>query len=150
MPEIILTVLGSPKALKRHRTVRVGKHKQTTVNYDPSAGDKKDFLAIVQHKAPKKLITGPVSLMVCCYFPRPKGHYGTGRNANVLKERYKIDERYTKTPDGDNLLKFIADSLNGIFWSDDRQIWKVEVRKRYGERPRTEIEIGYDDQREER
>ena len=39
--DITFTVPGNPKALKRHRTVQHGKFSR---QYDPSEGDKADFL----------------------------------------------------------------------------------------------------------
>ena len=46
---IKLSILGEPKAQKRHRHVRMGNFVR---QYDPSASDKGDFLSIVQYKAP--------------------------------------------------------------------------------------------------
>lgn len=36
-------------------------------------------------------------------------------------------------PDGDNLLKNISDSLNGIIWHDDAQVVKFECEKLWSE-----------------
>ena len=47
----------------------------------------------------------------------------------------------TKRPDVDNVIKCVADGLNGIAWRDDSQIVSVLANKFYSTRPRVEIEI---------
>ena len=47
----------------------------------------------------------------------------------------------TKTPDADNLAKFVCDSLNGVFWRDDSIVCELTVTKAYNNVPRTEIVI---------
>ncbi len=49
--------------------------------------------------------------------------------------------RPTKKPDADNILKIIADSLNGVAYYDDSQIVTGTVRKYYGETPKVYITI---------
>ena len=50
-------------------------------------------------------------------------------------------ERPTKKPDGDNVLKAIADALNEIVYIDDAQIVDATVRKFYAAVPRTIVQI---------
>ncbi|MDD5328280.1 MAG: RusA family crossover junction endodeoxyribonuclease [Phycisphaerae bacterium] len=134
-PSYSFTVLGEPQALKRHRNVRRGKF---IGQYDPSATDKKDFAAAVQQYAPPKLITEAVKIAIYAYFGRPKSHFRTGKYANKLKPNAPI--LHTTKPDFDNVAKFVADALNGIFWKDDSQIYKATVWKLYDhEKPRVEI-----------
>ena len=38
-----------------------------------------------------------------------------------------------KKPDADNILKVVADALNGIAYQDDKQIVLAEARKAYSE-----------------
>lgn len=137
-----LTILGPPKALKRHRTYtrgRGGRPLPYPIQVDPSKTDKADLLSIVRDKAPDKPLAGPVLLMMTFYMARPRSHYGTGKNAGKLKEL--APKHHTVRPDVDNLIKLIADSLNGVFWRDDTQICFCQARKEYSERPRTEILI---------
>lgn len=44
-------------------------------------------------------------------------------------------------PDADNLAKFYLDCINDIFWSDDKRVNELHVKKKYSEKPRTIIEI---------
>ena len=49
--------------------------------------------------------------------------------------------RPRKKPDGDNILKVVADALNGIAYQDDVQLVDMQVRKFYGDEPRVEVRI---------
>ncbi len=132
--DISFTIPGNPKALKRHRRI-----KKSTLHYDPSAKDKDIFLAIAYKHRPDKPIDSPISIDVNCYFQRPKSHYRTGKYSHLLKPNFPI--YHISTPDCDNLVKFICDALNGVFWRDDRYIYSVFIQKLYDTVPRTEIKI---------
>lgn len=47
----------------------------------------------------------------------------------------------TKKPDADNILKVIADGLNGLCYYDDKQIVDVTVRKYYTDQPGVDVMI---------
>lgn len=137
MEEMIsFEVKGSPLALKRHRTFRKGNF---TGTYDPSKNEKSDFLAKVQQHAPDQPWTCPIHMMVTFDFDRPKSHFGTGKNAGKLKANAPM--WHTKTPDLDNLVKFICDAMNKVFFKDDSQICLISMQKRYSATPRTVISI---------
>jgi len=127
MNPISFFVPGNPKGQQRHRTTKGGVH------YDPSAGDKKDFLAKAMEHRPSEPLDGPLCLVLVCVFPRPKAHFGTGRNAGLLKEG--APWWYPSTPDWDNVGKFVGDTLNGIFWRDDRLIVLAAMYEIYGDVP---------------
>ncbi len=134
---ISFTVKGNPQALKRHRTFRRGSN---LIQVDPSKGDKADFIAAVQNHIPDQPIQGPVFLACKFYFQRPKAHYGTGKNAAVLKS--SSPRIHFKRPDLDNLLKLVKDALtSGGFWLDDSQVAHINGNKYYSRRPRTEVFI---------
>ena len=127
-------VPGNPVALKRHRQGKWG-------NYDPSSGDKADFLAKAMQHKPDKPFDCPLSLTLFFIFPRPKNHFGTGKKANVLKDSAPV--WHTGRPDLDNLEKFICDALNGVFWRDDSIICQKFSEKSYSdERGIIGVQIG--------
>lgn len=138
--KILFQVLGSPQHQKRHRHHKAGKFVMT---YDPSEVEKTNFLLTVQKYAPKSPILSDIKLKVWFCMPRPKGHYGTGRNAGILKD--SAPTWHTKRPDLDNLIKFIMDSLGGrgIYWKDDSQVCNIAAYKQYDEKPRVVIQIDY-------
>jgi Holliday junction resolvase RusA-like endonuclease len=49
--------------------------------------------------------------------------------------------RPKKTPDCDNVLKAIADALNKLAYSDDKNIVDCQIRKYYSHQPRVEITL---------
>jgi len=126
-------VIGNPIALKRHRYTKTG------ISYDPSKNDKMDFLAKCLNNRPPKPLKGAISMKLGFYFVRPKSHFGTGKNAGRLKESAPMF--HNKKPDLDNLVKFVVDSLNGIFYEDDRQINNLLAYKDYDDYAHINIEI---------
>ena len=110
--------------------------------YDPSKKDKKQFYLLSSEHKPDTPIAGPIRLGVVFYFNRPKSHYRTGKFSYLLKDDAPV--YHTKTPDLDNLAKFVADSFNTHFYKDDSQIIELKAEKHYvgqGEPPRTEVMI---------
>jgi len=130
------TVPGNPIALKRHRSFTRGNMHGT---YDPSKGDKGDFLAKAMENRPEVPLDEPLHVILNFCFIRPKSHYRSGKYSDQLKPTAPL--WHTKIPDADNLVKFVCDSLNGIFWRDDSCVCMLHVTKQYSEVPRTEIEI---------
>lgn len=55
--------------------------------------------------------------------------YSKMRKANCLDGL----ERPTKKPDGDNIIKLVCDSMNGIVYEDDKQITETSCSKIYSE-----------------
>jgi Holliday junction resolvase RusA-like endonuclease len=91
------------------------------------------------HRRPSALLEGPISLSVRFYVKRPRGHYGTGKNADRLR---RSAPRYPTTkPDATKLLRGVEDALTGIVWRDDAQIVDQYVAKRYGTPERCEIAV---------
>ena len=108
--------------------------------YDPSAKDKKEmWLQIAKYK-PKTPLAGDIMLKVIFFMPRPKSHYRTGKFKNILKDN--MPEHHSTTPDLDNLVKFLCDTIQGRdrLIVDDSQICILQAEKEYGN-PRTEVII---------
>lgn len=136
--DLEITVLGDPKAQGRPRAAKRGKFIQ--VYDDPSSRKAKDnLLAVIQSKAPAKPFDCPLQVDLGFYMPRPKGHYGTGKNANRLKPTAPL--LHTSRPDIDNLRKLVMDAMTGVFWRDDALVCKGTTVKEYSDRPRTEIRV---------
>ena len=77
--EVSFTVYGEPVALQRHRTTKFG------MTYNPSSKQQSEFLKACEQHLPAAPMEGPLEVRLVFYFSRPLSHYGTGRNANVLK-----------------------------------------------------------------
>lgn len=74
--------------------------------------------------------TGPVSVDIKLWLPRPKYHYGTGRNAAKLKDSAPV--WHSGTPDADKLARAILDAIvQGGALHDDGQAAIIHVYKYY-------------------
>jgi len=75
-------------------------------------------------------MTGEIVVEVWFYLPRPKGHYGTGRNTSQIRESAPM--RPNVRPDLDKLLRSTFDALGeaGV-WGDDSQVVSVLAQKVY-------------------
>jgi Holliday junction resolvase RusA-like endonuclease len=71
----------------------------------------------------------PFELDVTFHVHRPLGHWGTGRNAHLLKD--SAPARPTTMPDEDKLLRAAQDALGGIVWDNDSQVVRAVAFKVY-------------------
>ena len=72
-----------------------------------------------------------------------KAYYAVAKSDGKRIRASKLagEIRPMKKPDIDNVLKIIADALNGIAYDDDSQIVSANIEKYYDECPRVEISI---------
>jgi crossover junction endodeoxyribonuclease RusA len=89
--------------------------------------------------AGRQLLDGPLELQVRFYVPRPKGHFGTGRNAGVVKA--SAPEFPTVKPDVTKLLRAVEDAMTGVIYRDDAQVVKQVAVKLYGEPARCVVAV---------
>lgn len=116
MPEVIdLVIPGLPVAKKRHRAAN-GR------TYNPqSEVERAVQWEIRQLLGPEFQQTEkPLILSVDAFFPRPKLHYGTGRNSSTLKK--SAPPFHVKKPDHDNIIKFYMDCMSKLVFVDDIQV----------------------------
>lgn len=87
-----------------------------------------------------------LSMRIDAYYPIPKSASKKRRALMVSGELRPI-----KKPDSDNVIKIIADSLNGIAYRDDTQIVTCECYKYYADDPCVKVtltELGVDPTKE--
>ena len=77
----------------------------------------------------------PIELILNVYFQIPKS-VSKKKREDLLVYHYP-----TKRPDADNLLKSVADALNGVCFTDDCQIVHAVVNKIWSEKSAAEITI---------
>ncbi len=85
------------------------------------------------------LLRGPLRVDVDFYLPRPKGHFGTGKNAG--KVRPSAPSRPITKPDKGKLERGTLDALEGIVYANDSQVVEGDSRKFYGEPVRCELRV---------
>ena len=90
-------------------------------------------------------IEGPVNVTMVFAFARPAGHYGTGRNATVLKPSAPSHPISLRMGDLDKLCRAVCDSLTGArVWLDDSQVANMAAAKEWcgrGEREGVTIHV---------
>jgi crossover junction endodeoxyribonuclease RusA len=77
-------------------------------------------------------IDGPCVVQMTFSLPRPASHFGTGRNAEVLKPgapEYPVGHG---CGDLDKLVRAVGDALTGVVYVDDALIVNLHAWKRYG------------------
>ncbi len=72
-----------------------------------------------------------------------KAYYKIPKNTSKKKKQTMLsgEIRPTKKPDGDNILKAVADALNGVCYKDDKCLIKMSIEKFYSDVPRIEVVV---------
>lgn len=87
-------------------------------------------------------LAGPVEVMITFGLPRPRGHYGSGRNAGRVRPGAPLWP--VGKPDIDKLARAVLDGLTeGGAWKDDSQVTALSLYKRYadGTQPGCSIDL---------
>ena len=130
--KIAFTVAGEPKGKERPRFCHNGQiytPKQTTTYEQQIIFDYYKQCGNVKFDENSQL-----ELFVKAYYKIPKSASKKKRMAMLSEEI-----RPTKKPDGDNILKAVADALNGVCYKDDKSIVKMSIEKFYSDVPRIEV-----------
>jgi Holliday junction resolvase RusA-like endonuclease len=94
----------------------------------------KDWRTAVAFKASEAIkspFAGPVEVRFEFLMPRPKGHFGSGRNTGIL--RSSAPAYPAVKPDVTKLVRSTEDAMKGIAWNDDAQAVRQIGEKRYAE-----------------
>jgi Holliday junction resolvase RusA-like endonuclease len=131
---IKITVPGNPMGKQRPRVMRSGftYTPKKTVNYETQIRER--FAASFPNHTP---ISEAVRMELKIFMYIPKS-----TSQKKLTQMINREIRPTKKPDIDNIVKVVADALNGIAYADDKQIVSLVVEKYYSVRPRVEIGVG--------
>lgn len=113
----------------RHRFIN-----GVSMTYDPQAKEKKKLKEFFK-SLPQQKFTHP-HISVLCYFPIPKAT--RKRDLAVFSSGLL---KHEKKPDIDNILKFLLDCMDGIFFDGDQSVSLGICMKLYHTNPRTEIYI---------
>lgn len=131
----------TPKLVRRGSGEIVMKNGRPLITMRDDAKGNKDWRAVCStagHDAMRacgiaSLLSGPLSLSIDFVMPRPRSHFGTGRNAGRLK--LPAPHWHTVKPDRTKLTRALEDALTGIIWRDDTQVVTGPINKHYGEQP---------------
>lgn len=133
---IEFTVPGEPVGKARPRLGRRGRV------YTPAATKAHEELVRSSWLlAGGRRIEGPLAIHVVAETARPASHWLKGGGLSAAGRRSVVP---TKKPDLDNVLKLVADALNGHAYQDDAWIVAATVERRWapaGTSPRTEVRL---------
>ena len=74
---------------------------------------------------------GPLVLCLVFLMPRPKGHFGSGKNEGKVRE--SAPRWPAVKPDVTKLARGTEDALKGIAWKDDSQVVAQAASKHYAD-----------------
>jgi len=132
MTGIRFFVPGIPKPGGSKRAFYIPKIKRAVVTEDcKGSKDWRAVVALFGSMSVKEPLSGPLDVRYSFYFPRPRGHYGSGRNSALLKP--SAPARHIVKPDLTKIIRSTEDALKGIAWGDDNQVCYQEARKGYVE-----------------
>ncbi len=132
-----LIVPGEPVGKGRPRfTVQGGR----AIAYTPKATKEYEDiikqLYILQYNEMQFVEDEPLELEIRACYGIPKS------TSKALRERMLSEDiACVKKPDIDNVVKIVCDALNGLAYSDDKQIIDIEAHKEYAQDARVEIRI---------
>jgi Holliday junction resolvase RusA-like endonuclease len=89
----------------------------------------RDLVGQLAAASTPKFFTGPVYVALDFYLARPKGHYGSGKNSEMLKP--SAPSVPNTKPDIDKLARAVLDALTGAVIRDDSQVVVLVARKHY-------------------
>ena len=90
--------------------------------------------AAIEARGGRPAIIGPVWFCFTSTFARPASHFGTGRNAGVLRPGAPAFPATRASGDADKLTRAIFDALTDAgVWRDDAQVCTMAVGKRWVE-----------------
>ena len=135
--QVRFTVLGEPKGKGRPRATVSGGYAKVYTPKDTVMYENLVRLEYRQQCGDYMFPEGAVlDMRIAAFYSIPK-------SASKKKRKQMEDGsiRPVKKPDMDNVVKSIADSLNGVAYRDDTQIVDCAVRKFYSDKPRVIITI---------
>lgn len=107
----------APQGSKRH--VGGGKMIESSKHVRPWRADVRQ--TALDYRIPDLgLLDQPLVVDMIFTFLRPAGHYGTGRNAKVLKP--SAPPRPAVYPDLSKIVRSTEDAITGVLWKDDSRI----------------------------
>lgn len=92
------------------------------------------WIAAMRKQRPATPIDSAVAIKILVYVRRPQAHYGSGKNAGVLKPTAPAVPPSGK--DIDKVCRAILDALKMALWvTNDARVSDLEIKRRYDEAP---------------
>jgi Holliday junction resolvase RusA-like endonuclease len=136
--ELIIVVYGrpAPQGSKRAFSIRKGGvHTGRVAMVEQTSSTLKPWreavkTAALEARNGRPPLDGPLSVGITFFLGRPKGHYGTGRNAEQLRD--SAPSHPAGMPDLSKLARSTEDALTDAgIWTDDARIVDEQLSKHY-------------------
>jgi Holliday junction resolvase RusA-like endonuclease len=131
---VSFTVIGHPQPAGSKRGVPKKGGGISVIDANPKAKSWQTEVATAavqaMFDADLQMFEGPCGMALVFTLARPKGHFGSGRNAGVVKGAAPAHP--TARPDSLKLTRGTEDAMTGIVYRDDAQVVEQAVSKRYG------------------
>lgn len=131
---VTFTVPGDPEGKGRPRFARVGNTVRTFTPEKTRAYEDRVRFAYRSAAFGLTFKACPVMLTVSAFYAAPA-------SASRKRQDALIGEPCAKKPDADNVLKAIADALNGVAYDDDKQVVVAAIEKRWDRYGRVDVSI---------
>lgn len=109
-------------------------HRMYTPTKTSSFEEKVKWAFTSKYNIQTKLSTKPFRAKIIAIFEPPK-------SISKKKKEELLYREYVKKPDSDNIAKAILDSLNGLVYNDDNQVFELLVIKHYGDENKILVEL---------
>lgn len=135
MQKYSFTVYGKPQHKRRVRIGRAGNFTRTYKDNDEINAET-TIQAVSISSKPRSPLVGALKCEIRAFFPVPV-------SASKAKKAQMLSGEILPTvkPDCDNIEKIYLDSLNGIYFLDDKQVVDIHTKKLYSETPRVEFSV---------
>lgn len=136
---MIITIPGKPVGKARPKFRRAG---FKVITYTPPKTKKyeKEVARIYKQSAGVLYTEIPLRVRILAKFPIPES-WSKKNKEKALKGEIKPN----KKPDLDNIAKIILDGLNGVAYTDDKQVTSLEIEKAYSDTPCVVVYIAEDE-----
>jgi Holliday junction resolvase RusA-like endonuclease len=129
------SVPGIARGKQRPRVTKAG-HTYTPAETVNAEAHIKLLAGIGMKECDGHLFEGPVELAVSVTCPIPKSW-----SKRMREDALNGVWRPTSKPDLDNIVKLVADALNGVVYEDDKAIVRMVAEKYYGPEPSMQISV---------
>lgn len=132
MSGLRFTIPGAPVGKGRPRFTRGGRA------YTPAATQSAETLIghLARQAAEGVILDPPIALDVRAYVTPPTKWHKADRVAAIATANHAAGR-----PDLDNIVKLIADALNGVVWRDDADVARITAARVYAAVARTDVSI---------
>lgn len=134
---MVITIPGKPVGKARPRFRRAG---FKVITYTPPENKKyeKEVARIYKQSIGVLYTDIPLRVRILAKFPIPESW-------SKKKKALKGEIMPNKKPDLDNIAKIILDGLNGVAYTDDKQVTSMEIEKVYSDEPCVVVYIAEDE-----